>query len=355
MDNQAKLILVNEQSKIITGLTFSPHEVLNWMHNINLSYPDKVTPLPPDQFPLHRALRGERNANVEVYIKTRGSLGKFLSVTGSPLEDAQKNIIGSVIIFRNITEEKQREQEISQLNGQLENLVRERTAQLEETNRELETFNYSISHDLRAPIRAIAGNIFFLKESYQQLLDEDALHLLDNINSGAIRMGQLVDDLLAFSRVGKTELNKIKVDLYHIADEVFSELFSPSRNRQVYFHLHKIPAVYADANAMRLVMLNLLSNSLKYTSRKAKAVIEVGSFEKESKQIYYVKDDGVGFNPEYADKIFEVFQRAHLRKEFEGNGVGLAIVKRVIEKHGGSIWAEAAEEQGATFFFSLPE
>jgi signal transduction histidine kinase len=233
-----------------------------------------------------------------------------------------------------------------------ERLVR-RTAELSETNIELESFAYSVAHDLRAPLRHIAGYSGALMQDYGPRLDEEGLRCLGKIASSAGQMGRLVDDLLALSQVGRQELAFQETALDSLVAQVVEDLASESAGRDVEWKIGELFSVECDPGLMKQVFMNLLSNAVKYTRRQEHAVIQVGQCMQSGERVIFIRDNGAGFEMQYADKLFGVFQRLHKARDFEGTGVGLAIVQRIIRKHGGRIWAEAAVDQGATFFFKL--
>ena len=239
--------------------------------------------------------------------------------------------------------------EIKHLHSMLERNI----AQLESANKELESFSYSVSHDLRAPLRAINGNAQALVEDFGELLDEQARTFVRKIHNGATRMDRLINDLLAFSRIGKKEVKKTVVDTALLVGNTLNELSEaqPHKAKIVVGHL---PESYGDLSLLQVVWTNLLSNAIKYSSRKTDAKIEIGSISGENQTEYFVRDNGAGFDMAYAGKLFSTFQRLHDATEFEGVGIGLAIVKRIVVKHGGTIRAEAVPDKGATFYFTLP-
>jgi light-regulated signal transduction histidine kinase (bacteriophytochrome) len=256
-------------------------------------------------------------------------------------------------VVRSIAERAQAEEEVRQLAEQLEQRVLERTAQLEAATRELEAFSYSVSHDLRAPLRHIHGFTKLLRERAPQL-DETTVRYLNTISTAAVRMGDLIDDLLALSRTGRAELRAQDVDLTRLVSEVSEECAQEAKGRRVVWKLGALPRVTGDPALLRVVFVNLLSNAVKFTARREEAVIEVDAAAGESGEVIVrVKDNGAGFDGRYVDKLFGVFQRLHREDEFEGTGIGLATVQRVVHRHGGRVWAEGAIDAGATFYVTL--
>jgi len=250
---------------------------------------------------------------------------------------------------------KKAEFQIAELNIGLEQKIIERTAQLEAANKEMESFSYSVSHDLRAPLRAINGFTQILVEDYQDQLDPDALEILNEIVGNSSRMGQLIDNLLEFSRFGKQNLSMVNINITEMVESIVKGLQKEHSDRQVNITIHPLENITGDKNMLKQVFINMISNAFKYTGRKEKAVIEIGSYEKDKQSVYYVKDNGAGFDMKYYDKLYGVFQRLHSSNEFEGTGVGLAIIQRIINKHSGSAWAEGIVNQGASFYISLPK
>ena len=254
-----------------------------------------------------------------------------------------------------IAERKQAQADISQLHAELEHRVQQRTADLEAANKELESFSYSVSHDLRAPLRHVSGYAGLLLASADPNLTEQRRHYLDQIAGAAKQMGRLIDDLLQFSRMGRTELRKQRLDLGELVEETIQRLGPEVNGRNVLWEKGSLPAVEADPALLRLAMINLLSNAVKYTRPRDPAKIEIGCASQDgAEMVVFVRDNGVGFDMEYGNKLFGVFQRLHPDDEFEGTGVGLANVRRIIARHGGRTWAEGKVNEGATFYFSLP-
>jgi light-regulated signal transduction histidine kinase (bacteriophytochrome) len=231
--------------------------------------------------------------------------------------------------------------------------VLERTAELESANKELEAFSYSVSHDLRSPLRTVDGFSQAVLEDYGPQIPVEGRRYLQTIRDGAQRMGVLIDDLLTFSRLSRLPLHKQGVDMAKMARATFAELDSDKEGRKIELKIGELPRVHGDPALLKQVWVNLLSNAMKYTRKREAAIIEVGSKRENGAVICFVADNGTGFDMQYAHKLFGVFQRLHRTDEFEGTGVGLAIVQRVIHRHGGRVWAEATEGKGATFYFTL--
>lgn len=249
---------------------------------------------------------------------------------------------------------ERRAAEIGQLNADLEQRVAKRTAELESANRELEAFSYSVSHDLRTPLRAIDGFAHIVLEEYSGKLDDEGKRLLNVMRRNTVRMGQLIDDMLKFSRTGRVEIIFSEIDMGKMAREVFEELQPAAAGGKLKLEIENLPHAMGDRAMIRQVFVNLLTNAIKFSSKKDAPMIRVGAAITDDGVIYHVKDNGAGFDMQYADKLFGVFQRLHTLEEFEGTGIGLAIVKRIISRHGGRVWAESRINEGATIYFTLP-
>ena len=303
---------------------------------------------------IQAALRGEREYAPEFrIIRPDGSI-RHIKADSRTIRDDEGRPLRMIGTNIDITEHKQVEERIRVLNQELEQRVAERTAQLETAIYDLENFNYSASHDLRIPLRAVDGFSRILLDEYSDVLDAEGMRLLQVVRDNTKRMAQYIDDMLSFSNVGRMVASPTLVDMDALVHQMVDELCASTAGRELAFKIDKLPSVVADKAMMRRVMLNLFANAIKFTRLKSSALIEVGAKSDRGETVYYVKDNGAGFDMQYADKLFGVFQRLHTVGEFEGTGIGLAIVKRIITRHGGRVWAEGKVNEGATVYFSLP-
>jgi signal transduction histidine kinase len=285
------------------------------------------------------------------------AIGNLCILDTEPLQDIQqaRNIL-KVFAARASAElqRKYANEALFQLNQSLENRVVQRTAELETANKELESFSYSISHDLRAPLRAINGFSKILQEDYRDRIDDNGNRYLQIVRDNAKRMGELIDDLLNLSRMNRKEISRRSIIVNDLINQILRDSESVIGDRQIEFIIADLPNCEADMSLLTQVWINLISNAIKYTNKTENARIEISCQVINRINTYFIRDNGAGFDMQYADKLFGVFQRMHLERDFEGTGIGLAIVQRIVQRHGGQIWAEAAVNQGATFYFTIP-
>ena len=350
--------------------------------------------LPLEELPLHQAARGQIVAEAEVDLvlddgsvrclwgnavpllgkdgRPRGAVAVFVDIAAQrrleeALRRAQTDLEQRVeesatelnravdLLEEEIKLRRQVEEEVRRLNEELDTRVQQRTSQLEAANRELEAFSYSVSHDLKAPIRAIDGFSRILMTEHTAQLDAEGRRLLEVICTNTKIMGHLIDDLLALSHLGRKRMRKTLFNLGALSRQVFNSLKIMAPKRNIQLTIKDLPPAYGDLSLINQVLVNFLANAIKFTKSRKNAIIEVGGWIKGMETVYYVKDNGIGFDERYTHHLFGAFQRLHSSEEYEGTGIGLAIVHRVIQRHGGRVWAEGKVGQGATFYFTLPK
>ncbi len=313
------------------------------------------SPYPVEQCPVHSAMSGERTQQCartesvmnEEFVRKSGALFPVDLTITSIIEE--EKVLGAVMVFRDITERKQAEEALKKAHVELE----EHADRLGAANKELEDFGYSVSHDLRSPLRAIAGFTQMILDENEKVFNPETRRKFGIIQDNAQKMGRLIDDLLRLSRLGRTGMNRSKLDMGSLVREALAGIQMAEPDREFVSEIGDLPAAHADIAMIRQLLVNLLSNAVKFTRNKEGAQIEVDSFERSGERIYYVKDNGAGFDMKYYNKLFGVFQRLVNDSQFEGTGVGLAIVERIVQRHGGRVWAEGKLEEGATFYFTL--
>jgi PAS domain S-box-containing protein len=347
-------IFVRDMSDVITYWNHGAQELYGWTNQDAIGKRSHdllrtVFPAPIDDINAE-LLRTGRWEGELIYVKA-DETQVVVSSRWSLRRDERQRAVTIMETNNDITERKRREQEIESLNQELA----KRSIELESINKELEAFAYSVSHDLRAPLRHMAGYSELLQKKASSSLDQKSNHYMAMILESAHRMGTLIDDLLAFSRIGRAETQKTPVSLAQLAREALTEVRQDTEGRKIVWNIGALPDFYGDRSMLRLVLVNLISNAIKFTRTRSPAEIEIGYFEgTENDLVVFVRDNGAGFDMKYVNKLFGVFQRLHQSDEFEGTGIGLATVQRIIHRHGGKVWAEGAVDGGATFYFSAP-
>ncbi len=347
-NNESMIEYANKEMSQIMGYPLD--EIIN--HDLHEALDDKSIALVRERY--FRRLKGEDvPKRYEFGIIRKDGERRLVELAAALIEDSAgiKKVMGQMI---DITERKQAEEEILRLNEELEQRVINRTQQLESANSEMEAFTYSVSHDLRAPLRAIDGYARIILEDYAGVLDKEGQRLFSVIRDNSRRMSQLIDDLLAFSRLNRAELKSSNIDMSALANAVFLELTPPAERERIEIKITPLESITGDPILMRQVWSNLIANAIKFSSKRTLASIEIGCTQKEVETVYYIRDNGAGFDMHYAHQLFGVFHRLHNEKEFEGTGVGLAIVQRVIQRHSGRVWGKGEVDKGATFYFALP-
>jgi PAS domain S-box-containing protein len=350
----ARFEYVSPKTYEMTGFTPEEFQAMDLETQIEKIHPDDL-PVVQDFAQELIDADGRGEGHIEREFRMRNKTGTYRWIHGSYnlVRDSGSSpwlVVGSLA---DITERRQAEEQIRQLNKELEQRVVERTAQLTSANKELEAFSYSVSHDLRAPLRSLTGFSAILLEDYAEKLDDQGKRYLARIQDASQSMDQLISDLLNLSRMTRSEIIIKQVDLSMIAKQIATELKAQDSQRQIQFEIAANINVLGDENLLRIVMKNLMANACKFTSHRQQAIIQFGVTEQDGKMVYFVRDNGAGFNMEYAGRLFGAFQRLHGEKEFPGTGVGLAIVQRIIHRHEGQIWAEGFVDKGATFYFRL--
>ena len=331
-DEQGLMRMINKQAEDLFGYT--REEMLNQPVEILIPADLHAAHVHHRNSFMKKASLRAMGAGLELYAVKKGGIQFPVEISLSPIKTDEGQLV--IASIRDITQRKQ-----------LENALRR-------SNAEMEAFTYSVSHDLRAPLRGIVGFTSILEDDYRDKLEAEGHRITGIIRANTLKMGHLIDDLLAFSRLGRQEIQKMNVDTNALLQEIIGELHLPESGKKINWDIKDLPPVFADLKTLRQVWINLISNAVKYSSKKEEPVITIGHTTENGQQVFFVRDNGVGFDNKYRDKLFRVFQRLHGEDEFEGTGVGLALVEKIIARHGGRVWAEGIVGEGAVFYFTLP-
>ena len=353
-DAEGTLVLFNQTAREWHGMDALTIPSGEWSGHYDLCGPDATTPLPTEAIPLIRAFHGETVRDAEISIVAKGQPPRHILSAGSPFYDDRHNILGAVVVMHDITERRRAVKKIRELNAGLEQRVRDRTARLTAANEDLDAFCHTVSHDLRAPLRHIDGYVELLVARCGDGLTDKGRHYLDIVAASAREMGVLIDELLQFSRTGRAEMHRESVDMNRALQEAMTPLKESHAGRTIEWVVGDLPPVSGDYALFRQVWANLLGNAVKYTRPREAARIEVSAREEGGETVFAVRDNGVGFDMHHAGKLFGIFQRLHSLAEFEGTGIGLATVQRIVKCHDGRVWAEAELDRGAAFYFTVP-
>jgi PAS domain S-box-containing protein len=349
-DQRGGFVEERESWRAYTGQTFEQYRDFGWRSAFDEHGRQAL------ELAWARAMNGAETFELELQLwHAESARHRYVRLRAVPMleqDGTAQEWIGSI---QDIEDQRNAEQDLRTLNAELEQRVADRTSQLEAANKDLEGFSYSVSHDLRAPIRAIGGFCTLLSRDHESQIDGEAQRKIKIIKDEAERMGALIDDLLAFSRLGRKALQPVDIDMAELVTNVYQRVNQNQSNGAIAFRLGSLPHATGDRSLFEQVWINLLSNAVKFSSKKTTPMIEVGAISDEREHVYFVRDNGAGFDPRYCGNLFGVFQRLHHQEEFPGTGVGLALVHRIVTRHGGRIWADAKLGEGATFHFTLPK
>jgi PAS domain S-box-containing protein len=352
-DGAGRVRLFNRVAETLTGWT--QEEARQRTLDEILALVDERTGAPLEN-PVRRALEERAPVTASERSALISRSGRLIAVeeSAAPILDSYGQLLGGVLVLRDVTESRQQLQQIHKLNAELEQRVLQRTAALETANRELEAFSYSVAHDLRAPLRGIDSFSQLLIDRYSERLEEGGREYVRRVRRATNRMAQLIDALLSLAQVGRSDVQPVEFDLSQLVRSVTAEIATAHADRKVAVRVQPDMKAFGDPRLLRIVLVNLLDNAWKFSARREDAAVEIGIGHNADVATYFVRDNGAGFDTAHAQKLFGAFQRLHAEHEFPGTGIGLAIVQRVIDRHGGTIWAESEPGHGATFFFTLP-